>query len=223
MSAPLILEFFEELQTTGDMNRYAQQVAERYLEGTLQRLLAQRQPRIREAALTALRLVGTMASNSCVAGRLRDPVRPLRELAESALWAIWFRGDDPEQGRELQQLSRLVAERDFETAIKGLDSLIRRAPRFAEAYNQRAIAYWRSNDFRRAILDCERAVRLNPCHFGALSGMAQCYLSLNRPVEALRHFRQAHRINPNMEGLLESIRALEQFLREERRRRRDNP
>lgn len=221
MGVPLILAYFEEMQATGDVGEFAQRVSQHYLEGTLQRLLVNRHPRIREAALTALRLVGTMASNTCVAGRLRDPVRPLRELAESALWAIWFRGDDPAQSQELQQLTRLLAERDYATAIKGLDSLIRRAPRFAEAYNQRAIAYWKSNEFRKAVQDCERTVRLNPCHFGALSGMAQCYLSLNRPVEALRAFRQAHRINPNMEGLLESIRALEQFLREERRRRRE--
>lgn len=220
MSNPLIIEFFDELNTSGNLTRYAQQINERYLEGTLQRLLVQKDPKIREAALVALRLVGTMLSNGIVATRLRDSAVHLRELAEGALWAIWFRGDSVQHSQELQRLTRLLADREYSRALKGLDGLIKRAPRFAEAYNQRAILYWKWNEYRRSVADCERVLKLNPCHFGALSGMAQCYLHMKRPVEALRSFRQAHRINPNMEGLHESIRALEQFLREERRKKR---
>jgi len=220
VSNPLIIEFFDELNTSGNLTRYARQVSQSYLEGTLQRLIAHADPKVREAVLVALRLVGTMASNSCVASRLRDHSAHLREVAEGALWAIWFRGDRSEHGHELQRLTRLLADKEYSRALKGLDALIKRAPRFAEAYNQRAILYWKWTEYRRSIADCERAVKLNPCHFGALSGMAQCYLHLKRPVEALRCFRQALRINPNMEGLQESIRALEQFLREERRRKR---
>jgi tetratricopeptide (TPR) repeat protein len=221
VSAPLLLEFFEQLQSHGDLARFTEEIQSHYLEGTLQRLLAHRQVRIREAALTALRAVGTMASNSLVADRLRDHAATVRELAESTLWAIWFRGDNPQDGQELQRLTRLMTQQNYAAALEGFQGLLRRSPRFAEAYNQRAILYWKMEDARRSLLDCERAVRLNPCHFGAYSGMAQCYLKMHKPVEALRAFRQAHRINPNMEGLLDSIRALEQFLREERRRRRD--
>jgi tetratricopeptide (TPR) repeat protein len=220
VSNPVIIEYFDELNTSGNLSRFAQQVGERYVEGTLQRLLLQRDPKTREAALVALRLLGTLSSNSLVATRLRDPVHHLRELAEGALWAIWFRGDNIDHSQDLQRLTRLLADKEYSRALKGLDALIKKAPRFAEAYNQRAILFWKWNEYRRSIADCERVLKLNPCHFGALSGMAQCYLHLKRPVEALRSFRQAHRINPNLEGLQESIRALEQFLREERRRKR---
>ena len=55
-------------------------------------------------------------------------------------------------------------------------------------------------------------------HFGALSGMAQCFLKLRKPKAALKAFRQAFRINPGLEGVEETIRALEDVLGEEGRR-----
>ena len=93
--------------------------------------------------------------------------------------------------------------------------LLRRAPRFAEAYNQRAILHWRRKHYCRAIADCKRVLRLNPYHFGALAGMAQCYIQIDRPVESLAAFREAYRINPNLDGVSDSIHALEQLLRGE--------
>ena len=69
-------------------------------------------------------------------------------------------------------------------------------------------------EFRRAIADCETVLRLNPHHFGAAAGMAQCYLKLNRPRAALRSFRTALEINPNLDDVEEAVRALEEVLGE---------
>ena len=90
-------------------------------------------------------------------------------------------------------------------------------PRFAEAYNQRAVLLFKMKEYQRSIIDCEKALKLNPCHFGALAGMAQCFMGLNKPKAALRAFRNAYRINPDMEGVEETIRALESALGEEGR------
>lgn len=219
MSKPVILELYEELNATGNLARYAQEVQKRYFESTLQRLLAQRDTSTREAALAALRVIGTMSSNAILAACLRDADLHVRELAESAMWAIWFRADSAENNQELQRLMHLVGEQEFAKALAGLDALIRKASKFAEAFNQRAILYYRWGQYRRSITDCERTIKLNPYHFGAMSGMAQCFLQLKKPVEALRAFRHAQRINPSLDGIQESIRALEQYLREERRKR----
>ena len=63
--------------------------------------------------------------------------------------------------------------------------LIKRAPGFAEAYNQRAILHFRMKEFQKSVADCEKVLKLNPLHFGALGGMAQCYINLRRPRAAL--------------------------------------
>jgi tetratricopeptide (TPR) repeat protein len=194
------------------LDTFRQRVAARYSEGTLQRLLDSSQPRARRAAVLALGLLGTMRSNKAVAAVLRDDDRVVRQLAADALWALWFRADAEANNQELQRLLRLG---DPAKTLAGLNALVRKAPAFAEAYNQRAIVHFRLEDYPKSIADCERAVKLNPCHFGAQAGMAQCYMKLKKPRAALRAFRSALRINPNMEGVEDTIRTLEDVLGEE--------
>jgi tetratricopeptide (TPR) repeat protein len=221
VSNALILEIYSELVAKGNLNRYGQKLSERYSEGTLQRLLKQTEPRVREAALVGMRLIGTMESNAAVAACLRDEQPNLQRLAEDALWAIWFRADREENNQELQRIAKLIVDQEYAKALAGLNALLLRAPGFAEAYNQRAIVYWRWGNFKSSIADCEQVLKLNPYHFGAQAGMAQCYLQLKKPVEALKAFQQTHRIHPSMSGIEDSIDTLEQYLKEQRRRKDD--
>src|SRR5262249_344669 len=115
-----------------------------------------------------------------------------------------------------EELRRLVRLSNRTEALAGVDALIEKAPDFAEAYNQRAILHFRNHDFEKSIADCERVVERNPYHFGALSGMAECYVKLRRPRAALKAYRQAYRINPNLKDVKETIQALEQALGEGR-------
>lgn len=211
----LILEYYRDVTTGGNLKQFVRRIKRRYTEGTLQRLLTHDDAKTREAALVALRFTGTMASNAAVAARLHDERAHLRELAEGTIWTLWFRANSASGMEELQRLARLIAEEHFAPALAGLTGLIRKAPRFAEAYNQRAILHWKRRHYRRAIADCKRVLQLNPYHFGALAGMAQCYIQIERPVESLAAFREAYRINPNLEGVSASIHALEQLLRGE--------
>jgi tetratricopeptide (TPR) repeat protein len=187
----------------------------RYNEGTLLRLLQTADPRARRAALLALGQFGTKEVNSTLAVHLKDEDVEARQIAAEALWALWFRADSAENNQELQRLVRL---RDREKALAGLDQLVQKAPRFAEAFNQRAILYCRLKQFERSIADCEKVLQINPYHFGAQAGMAQCYMQLRKHKAALKAFRTALRINPNLEGVADAIRALENALGEEGRK-----
>ncbi len=225
MRIPRLVEFFEQLpppQEGDDLELWAadnrdgledfgRKVQAKYTEATLSRLLTSGDPRCRRAAVVALGLVGTMAVNGAVASMLQDRDRLTRYLASDALWAIWSRGYSERYNRELQ---RLLQQSDLRAKLAGLDRLVRRASDFAEAFNQRAILYYRLGKFRKAIADCERVMRLNPHHFGAAAGMAQCYLKLNKPRAALRSFRVALAINPNLDDVEETIKAIEDVLGE---------
>jgi tetratricopeptide (TPR) repeat protein len=194
---------------------FKRQTAQRYTTGTLLRLLHGPDPRARRAAVFALGLLGNMEVNTEVAACLRDDDVEVPALAAEALWALWSRADTPANNDELD---RLVRTRERDKVQAGLDALIARAPTFAEAYNQRAILLFRHKQFERALADCERALQLNPLHFGALAGLGQCYLQLRRHKAALRAFRNALRINPYLEGVAETVRDLERALGEEGRR-----
>lgn len=213
----LLIEFYDELAAGRNVDRFIRKVKERYTEGTLQRLSNNPEAKVRQAALVALGLTGTMKSNDAVAACLSDDVQEIRETAENTLWAIWFRGDSAAHSQELQRMVGLVKDEEYAKALKGLNALIDKAPGFAEAYNQRAILYWNWGEFKKSILDCERVLKLNPHHFGAQSGMAQCYLRLEKPDEALKAYRQLRKIYPAMRGIEEQIHELEMLLKEGRR------
>jgi tetratricopeptide (TPR) repeat protein len=221
-----LVEFYDELRQTdaGDPQRrsaerlkaaletFQEKVQTRYTEGTLQRLLDCPTVEARRAAVLALGLIGTLESNGAVAAMLHDEDRTVRQMAVEALWSLWFRGDTDAHN---QALHRAMGQIDPHKAIAGLSALIQSAPAFAEAYNQRAIVYFRLEEYQDSIADCEAALKLNPYHFGAQAGMAQCYMKLKKPRAALKAFRRAHHINPNLEGVEETIHFLENALGEE--------
>jgi tetratricopeptide (TPR) repeat protein len=226
----LLVEYYNELpqpQTAGRnprswadrmqkaLDRFKEQVEARYTEGTLQRLLDCPSAPARRAAVLALGLTGTMQSNALVAGMIRDEDRVVRQLAADALWSLWYRADTPAHSQELRRLTRV---KDPKKAIQGLTALIKAAPRFAEAYNQRAILHFRLEQFAQSVADCEIVLQLNPYHFGALAGMGQCYMKLRKPRAALKAFRNALQVNPDMGGIEETVHFLEDALGEEGKR-----
>jgi len=194
------------------MHLFRAEVKDRYGEGTLQRLLNSTCERTRRAAVLALGLLGTIDSNAPLAKLLHDEDPLVQRFASDALWELWFRGGTTDQNWSLQQAIR---KDDMKSVRKALDDLIGRAPTFAEAYNQRAVWFFKKGEFGRAVRDCETVLKLNPHHFGAAAGMGQCYLKMKKPRAALRAFRQALDINPTFDHLHETIRAIEQALEKE--------
>ncbi len=226
VATALLMKFYDELPEPREgesssawaarrqdaLAQFRKKVAERYTEGTLQRLANSPSARARQAALLALHLTGTMASNDAVAGRLRDGDGQVRQMAADALWALWLRGDSEANGKELQ---RALQQNDPKKAVAALTALVRKAPGFAEAYNQRGILYFQAQEYDRCAADCQKVLQLNANHFGAASGLGRCYLRLHLPGPALKAFRLAFKINPNLEGVEEAIRDLESVLGEE--------
>jgi tetratricopeptide (TPR) repeat protein len=229
-----LLEYFRELpeRAAGEpvqawhrryqagLLKFQQRVRERYTEGTLQRLLDASLPQTRQAAALALGLSGCMISNRVLSRMLHDDDPTVRQAVSEAMWSIWSRAGTPDQNEELQHLVEMAAsdEADPEKVLAGFEDLIKQAPDFAEVYNQRALYYYRLGDLTKSIKDCERTLKLNPQHFGAAGGMAQCYLKQRKLRAALRAFRRSYRINPNLDEVQQAIQSLEKTLGEEGKR-----
>ncbi len=222
MGIPLLVEYYRQLpERHGEdsdawlvrfhtaVATFKKQVVQRYTEATLERLLDVDDAETRQAAVLALGLLGNMSCNAKLAACLHDADERVRDLASNSLWSVWFRGDNEDNAQELQRLVRL---KDRSKALAGLDALADRAPQFAEVYNQRAILYYRLRQYENSIADCERVLALNPYHFGAQVGLAQCLLQLGRQRAALKAFRQTLKLHPSMPGIGETIRALEEAL-----------
>jgi tetratricopeptide (TPR) repeat protein len=197
------------------LEEFRQRVASRYAEATLVRLATSPDRQARRSAILALGLLGTMNVNTTLAARLHDEDEDVTRLAADSLWLVWFRGSTPENCDELRRILRL---RDRQRALEALNHLIERDPEFAEAFNQRAILYFRLEQYERSIADCEEVLKRNPCHFGAHAGMGQCLLKLRKQRPALKAFKAALRLYPTLDGIAETVRSLESALGEEGRR-----
>ena len=194
------------------LRAFTDQVRSRYSEGTLQRLLASGDETARRAAALAIGMVGGMRSNQPLAAALRDDDSTVRQLAADAMWEVWLRGGTADQNRRLQSA---LAQPDAGQTLTALDALVRSAPDFAEAYNQRAIVHYGRGEFHKGVSDCEAVLRLNPFHFGAAAGMGQCLLRMNKPKAAVRAFQQALDINPELDDLREKIAELKRHIKGE--------
>ena len=208
-SPALLMTYFENYLRNQKIDVFRSRVVSRYNQGTLSRLIIIGNRKLRRAAVLALGLIGGFEVNAVVARALRDIDKTVRELAANALWAIWFRADSPKNNAILEEIHDLNNRRRFQDAEALGTCLIDRAPEFAEARNQRAIARFGQDRLAESAEDCRRALELNPYHFGALGGLAQCQLRLGQKDEALKSFQKALKLQPYHQGIRRAIAVLE--------------
>jgi len=171
----------------------------------------------RRRAATTLADNGTMADVSALLGALRDVDARVRGLAEHALWQIWSRSGDDEVDHLLRAGVSEMQHGLFDAAIDTFSEIIRRRPAFAEGWNKRATAYYLIGEYRKSAADCDEVLKLNPTHFGALSGYGMIWLRLDEPARALERFEQALAVNPNLDSVRETVDELRAMLIQQRR------
>lgn len=210
---PVLSELYEQFLADRDHASFVHRVAQRYNAATLERLAVHSSRWVRRGAVLALGAVGDYASNTILGHSLVDIDRGVRTLAESSIRSIWCRDGSWNQQQQLTRVIALNAAEKHDTARVAAGKLIEDNPWFAEAWNQRAIAYFAIGRYFESIADCRRTLELNPFHFGAAAGMGQCHLQLGDHQAALDTFRHALKINPGMEGVRANVVYLQKLLK----------
>ena len=177
----------------------------------LQRLTDADAAKRREAA-ARLGDVGQMADAKALVQELKDPDETVRTGAEEALWKIWARSGDAKVDALYEKGMAQMSAGDGEGAVETFTRIIKMRPAFAEAWNKRATVYFLMEEYEKSLADCDEVMKRNPYHFGALSGYFQIYMELEEYERAIRYGRRALAINPNLEGLKESLEALERHI-----------
>jgi tetratricopeptide (TPR) repeat protein len=203
------VQLVEPLLAKKDLPGLLQLLKSNWQPEQIRDLLRSRHCDARKVALLALALVGPTCCTEELSRQLKDPDPVINDLAEHALWAIWFRSGNTQEANQLVcRGAEALNTREFARAIEIFSQAIRVDPCFAEAYNQRAIAYYLSEDYPRSVADCERVTRRMPCHFGAWAGMGHCHAHLNQIPQAIECYEKALSINPHMHCVQEAVREL---------------
>lgn len=188
-------------------------VSERYNLGTLERLAVYGQRISRRAAVLALGFLGDYTQNEILGRALCDSDRAVRLLGDHGIRQLWFRVDDNVIRQRLNLAARLNQRGRFYEALELASEIIGDDPNTAEAFNQRAIAFYAQESFADAALDCHAARELNPYHFPAAMTEAHCHMQLDDGAQALIVFREALAIYPDLENVRAQVRQLERSLR----------
>jgi tetratricopeptide (TPR) repeat protein len=205
-------KLYHEYLQSEDSASFILGVSQRYTIGTLHRLAHMGGRIERRAAVMALGFLGSEESCPLLSKALADPDRGVRMLADNGIRAVWCRAGNEAQRHWLRVIMRLNLSGQYEAAQRRATKLIREAPHFAEAWNQRAIARYHLGRFMDSIEDCNQTLKLSPYHFGAAAGIGQSYLRLGALATSLQSFRRALRLNPGLETVRAKISSLQRAL-----------
>ncbi len=128
---------------------------------------------------------------------LKNPDETVREKATIELWRIWFHQKGLYGLEMIEQSQVLLESGEVLKAEAVLTELVQDQPDFAEAWNRRAVLYYLTEQYRKSLSDCQKAVELNPVHFGAIHGVGLCHAALGEYDRAIHAFRRALEIQPH--------------------------
>ena len=127
------------------------------------------------------------------------------------IWQRWTANDDPNVSQLMQIGIRALNYSTYRKALQSFDRVIEIAPEFAEGWNKRATLYYHINEYRRSIDDIKEALRLEPRHFGAWSGLGLVSIAQENYSGALAAFKKALSINPHISNIRRYVQKLKDW------------
>jgi len=124
---------------------------------------------------------------------------------EKEIWRIWMTPKNEELAALMfTAMGHIDAER-YKEAVVTLDSVVLQFPQYAEGWNQRAFAHFHLDQYRESLDDIAKTLKLEPRHFGAMSGRGIIYINRGEPLlakETLIHAMNYHPYLPSRNLLL---------------------
>ncbi len=127
---------------------------------------------------------------------------------ETRIWAMWLASGSDTANLLMARVKAATDRRDYELAIKLLDSIIELRPDYVEAWNRRATIFYLQKDYARSMEDIRYVLALEPRHFGAISGLGMILQEYGDDKHALEAFRRALAVHPHLQRLPDMIKTL---------------
>lgn len=134
---------------------------------------------------------------------------------ESAIWQIWLDAPDQSSGYLLTQVAAAMSVGQNELALRLSNQLVDSAPDFAEAWNKRATIQYILGNHGLSVADIKETLRLEPRHFGALSGLGMIFLRSGNFEAALDAFGRVLQISPGSQNAKGSIARVQSLIGED--------
>ena len=181
-------------------------------------------------ALSLLLLSGMAAAAQApkpAAKPAAKPAQPQKPLTEAQLLEQLKKADSAEAAKPIEEKlaglyrasgspsidllmtrARAVALSDKKAARKLIDAVTNIVPRYAEGWRTRAALESEMGEDAAAMVSLQKTVLINPRHFMALVELGDLLQEYGDKAQALKLYRQAAALNPQMEGAEMRIREL---------------
>ncbi|WP_246188489.1 hypothetical protein [Nitratireductor arenosus] len=134
------------------------------------------------------------------------------ERIAQRIWDEWMKSGSATVDLLLKWSSEATRKQDFAVALDFLDQIVMLEPGYAEGWNRRATVHYMMNSYSKSMADIERALNLEPRHFGALSGMGAILKATGRKKLALRAYERVLAVYPMMRNAQNEVVTLTEEL-----------
>lgn len=134
----------------------------------------------------------------------RDEARGLA----GAIERVWSRSGSDTADLLMERVTALFRQKDFKIARDMLDRLSEIEPQWSVVWSRRATTRFMDRDYAGAMEDLARVLRIEPRHFMALVGVGVILEREENKAQALRVFRRALEINPQLDEIRSKVEKL---------------
>ena len=118
---------------------------------------------------------------------------------ESKIWKIWLNSGSSDASNNQMQIGlKLMENGQLVHAQKVFEEISIKDPNWAESYNKIATIKFLKGDYSGSINDIQKTLKLEPRHFGAISGLVQINIKLKNYELALKNLEYVLKIHPNI-------------------------
>jgi tetratricopeptide (TPR) repeat protein len=137
------------------------------------------------------------------------PDQETAKAVEQRIWALWMISRSDTANLLMTRAQKAVEEKDLDLAVTLLDAIVKIKPDYIEAWNRRATIYYMKKDYGRSIADIREVLKLEPRHFGALTGLGLILQDIGDDKQALEVYRRALAVYPRRERIPDIVKTLQ--------------
>lgn len=136
------------------------------------------------------------------------PDEETAKAIEQRIWVLWMHSPSDTTNLLMSRAQKAVEQKDLELALKLLDAIVKIKPDYVEAWNRRATIHYMQKDYGRSVADIRQVLRLEPRHFGALTGLGLILQDIGDDRQALEVYRRALEVYPKLERVPDIVKTL---------------
>jgi tetratricopeptide (TPR) repeat protein len=108
----------------------------------------------------------------------------------------------------MQWAQKAAAARKYDVALDFLDQVVTLQPDFAEGWNRRATIHYTMKNYAKSMADIDRTLKLEPRHYGAISGLARIMSDTDRKEPAIAAWQRVLDVYPALRAAQDQLSRL---------------